>query len=735
MGRGAPRGSWGRSLPKGDGKRSSRRLEHWANLVQDRRWAVLALAAVVLAGSALLGGQVEDRLSNGGFEDPASESAVVERELQDRLGFDVDPGMVVLARAHRDVRSKPVRAELERLAADISRDPEVGAVLTHYAGPPGLVSRDGRSTYLVVNFRMKDLDAVGDATERLRERLRSQSLELSYGGYGVWFRQGSEIAKRDLERAELLVLPALALLLFVVFRGVVAALLPLLLAGFALLGTYAGLRVIDGFSDISVYALNLASPLSLGLAIDYSLFVVSRYREELERGRDPTAALRVTLRTSGRTVVFSSLTVAAAMAALLLFPQPFLYSMGIAGIFVALFAGLAALTVVPAALAVLGPRINALSLKRKRGNEPGPLWRRVPQAIVRRPGLSAAAAIIIVMVVASPALRTTFTTFDTTVLPAGSEPRVVREAISSEFPAFHDSPNLVLVRGPAVAGRSALDATRRRLAALEGAGSVTPLTRLGPDAALLEVVSRHPPLDPASLHLVDRIRASGPGVGVTGQTAEFVDGRRSILDHLPIALLAIALATVPLLMAMTGSLVLPFAALFLNAVTVVCAFGFLVFVFQDGRFTGLLDYESLGGIEINQSVLLLAVIFGVSTDYGVFLLARVKEFLDRGLSHREAAAEAVLRTGRLITAAAAVVCVAVGSLATSSLEFLKADGLGIAFAIAFDATVIRLLLIPSILAVLGPRAWWAPQPVRRLHDRFAQRAPTVAPIAAPETGD
>jgi RND superfamily putative drug exporter len=644
----------------------------------------------------------------------------VQRQLQQRLGFDVDPGMVVLAKAGRDVRAAPVRAELERLVADIQRDPDVGAVLPYYAGPPGLVSRDGRSTYLVVNFRTKDLDRAGDTALRLRSHLRSDSLDLTFGGYGLWFREGSDIATRDLQRAELLVMPVLALLLVLVFRGVVAALLPLALAGFALVGTMAGVRVIDGATDVSVYALNLASPLSLGLAIDYSLFVVSRYREELERGRDPAPALRITMATAGRTVVFSSLTVAGAMAALLVFPQPFLYSLAIAGIFVALLAGAAALTVVPALLAVLGPRVNALSLKPVHGRADRGRWERLPRLVTRRPGVAIGLAVAIVVLVGSPALRTTFTTFDTSVLPARSQARQVHETIKAQFPAFHDSPSLVLVRGPAAGRPQHVETMRRRLASLNGAGAASVLTALGTDAALFEVVSRHGPLAPESLRLVERIRALGPGVGVTGRSAAFIDSRGSITAHLPLALSLIALATLPLLIAMTGSLVLPLLALALNAVTVVVAFGFLVVVFQDGRFAGLLDYQPQGGIEINQSVLLLAVIFGVSTDYGVFLLARVKEFLDSGLSHREATVEAVIRTGRLITAAAAVVCLAVGALATSGLVFLKADGLGIAFAIAFDATVIRLLLIPALLVLLGRHAWWAPRPVRRLHDRFVR---------------
>jgi RND superfamily putative drug exporter len=653
----------------------------------------------------------------------------VQRHLQQRLGFDVDPGMVILANAKRDVRAAPVRAELERLVAEVRRDADVGAVLTYFAGPPGLVSRDGRSTYLVVNFRAKNLDRAGDTALRIRKGLRSDSLDLSYGGYGLWFREGSDIATRDLQRAELVVMPVLALLLVIVFRGLIAALLPLALAGFALMGTFAGLRIIDGATDVSVYALNLASPLSLSLAIDYSLFVVSRYREELERGRTPRDALRVTMGTAGRTVVFSSLTVAGAMAALLVFPQQFLYSLGIAGIFVAVLAGAAALTVIPALLAVLGPRVNALSLNAAQGNVHGGRWQRLPHLVSRRPGMTIFVAAAIVATIASPALRTTFTTFDTSILPAHSQARQVHETIKADFPAFHDSPNLVLVRGRAAGGPRRIVSMRQRLAAIDGAGEASALTAIGPDEALFEVVSRHGPLSPESLRLVERIRTMGPGVGVTGRSAAFIDSRQSIASHLPVGLSLIALATLPLLMAMTGSLVLPLLALVLNALTVVAAFGFLVFVFQDGRFATLLDYQSQGGIEINQSVLLLAVIFGVSTDYGVFLLARVKEFLDRGLSYREATVEAVIRTGRLITAAAAVVCVAVGALVSSSLVFLKADGLGIAFAIAFDATVIRLLLIPALLVVLGRRAWWAPQPVRRFHDRFVQSHRSARPAA------
>jgi RND superfamily putative drug exporter len=691
----------------------------------------------VLAASVALGAGVEKRLSTGGFEDPSSESSKVQQQLQDNLGFDVDPGMVVLAHARGSVRSPRVRAELARLTNAIQDEPLVGNVFPYFAGPPGLISRDARSTYIIVSFRTRNLDRVGDASERIRKRLHSNTLKLSYGGYGVWFREATRLATHDLKRAELLVLPVLALLLVIVFRGLVAALLPLIVAGFALLATFAGVRLIDGATDLSVYALNLASPLSLGLSIDYSLFVVSRYREELKRGSPPRDALRITMATAGRTVVFSSVTVAGAMAALLVFPQQFLYSMAIAGVFVALSAGAAALTVIPALLAVLGPRVNALSLRRRSRPSAGAGWERLPRATTRRPGTAIALAMAVVLVLSVPALRTNFTTFDTKVLPPSSQAAGVHAFIKSQFPAFHDSPALALVHDGTQQELGGTERVTRRLASIAGAASVLPLIRLGPDDIVYEVVSRVGPLEPASVRLVERLRAQPHVTGVTGQTAKFMDARESIAHHLPLALLGIALATLPLLMAMTGSVVMPLVALAFNAVTVVVTFGVLVLVFQDGRFETFLDYRSIGGIEMNQSVLLLAVIFGVSTDYGVFLLARVKEFLDRGLSHSDATVQAVLRTGRLITAAAAVVCVAVGALATSGLAFLKADGLGIAFAIAFDATLIRLVLIPAILVVLGDRAWWAPGALRRLHDRFVQRdrAARGVPLAEGGAGD
>jgi RND superfamily putative drug exporter len=701
--------------------------------VNRRRRPILLVAVLVLAASIALGAGVEQRLSTGGFEDPASESSAVRREVQGALGFDADPGMIVLARAKESVRSSPrVIRELLRLTGEIQTEPQVGAAAPYFSGLPGLISRDGRSTVILVNFRTSNLDRVGDATERIRKRLHSNTLKLSYGGYGVWFREATRVATSDLTRAELLVAPVLALLLVLVFRGLVAALLPLTLAALALLATYAGVRLIDGMTDLSVYALNLASPLSLGLSIDYSLFVVSRYREELERGLPPPDALRVTMATAGRTVVFSSLTVAGAMAALLIFPQQFLYSMGIAGMFVALFAGAAALTAIPALLAVLGPRVNSLSLRRRPPARRA-LWERVPPAIARRPGTAIALATVVVLLLGAPALRANFTTFDTKILPTSSKAGHVHDVLKAQFPNLRASPLFVLVRDRSLEQLGRAEELRRRLDSIPDTFSVLAPLRLGPDTAAYEVMSREGPLEPGSVRLVKRLRSQPYVTGVTGQTAQFMDARASIAHHLPLALLGIALATLPLLLAMTGSVVMPLVALALNAVTVVVTFGVLVLVFQDGRLESFLDYRSFGGIEMNQSVLLLAVIFGVSTDYGVFLLARVKEFLDRGLSYSDATVQAVLRTGRLITAAAAVVCVAVGALATSGLAFLKADGLGIAFAIAFDATLIRLVLIPAILVVLGGRAWWAPPLVRRLHDRFVERERALPSRALPES--
>jgi RND superfamily putative drug exporter len=538
---------------------------------------------------------------------------------------------------------------------------------------------------VIVGGYLREGSKAGAAARRLQH-----SLPGIVGGPAVASEQVRTQSERDLFRAELIAFPLLALLGIWIFRSVVAALLPLAAGLMSIATTLALLRGANTFAPVSVFALNLVTGAGLGLAIDYSLLLVSRYREELERVGPGLEALRTTLATAGRTVAFSAVTVAAAFASLFVFPLGFLRSMAIGGIIVAPFAGLVALTVVPALFALLGTRIDALSIRRRPAAGTGG-WYRFAHAVMRRPLPIAVATAAVLVALGLPFLGVRFTAVTAAVLPQSATARQVQDLVGGS------SPMHVLAPSPAVA---------REARGLPGVASVGRPTRVGSQWAF-DVVPQAGDLSGRTKELVRRLR-SLPGVSVSGLTAWYLDTSRSLLRHLPLALVVLVLTVVALLYLVTRSVILPVKAVIMNALSLSAAFGILVFVFQDGRLQGLLRYRSEGALELTQPVLLFAIAFGLATDYGVFLLARIREAHDAGLENREAVALGLERTGRVVTAAALLFCVAVGSFATSSIVLVKEIGVGIAAAVAIDASLVRALLVPSLMALLGNWNWWRP---------------------------
>ncbi len=514
------------------------------------------------------------------------------------------------------------------------------------------------------------------------------------------------------------------LLSFLFFRSLVAALLPLLVGGLSIVLTFLGLRVASELGSVSVFALNLVTGLGLGLAIDYSLFIVSRYREEIERFGPGAEALRATLATAGRTVLFSSLTVAAALASLLVFPQRFLYSMGLGGVMVALIAASVALVVLPAVLALLGTRVNALAPKRlqraaardARPAEHG-FWYRLSRTVMRRPARIAIASAATLIALGIPFLGIQFNAVDAGVLPESASARQVDDALERDFPPAQTDPIYLAVEA---SPSEAVAAYADDLRALPGVAEVSQPERVDDSLTLVNVIPADDPLGQASEELVADVRGLEPPFDVLagGRTAEFVDLKTSLVDHMPAALAIVVGATLVVMFLMTGSVVLPLKALLMNVLTLSAAFGILVLIFQDGRLEGLLDYTSQGALEATQPLVLFAVAFGLSTDYGVFLLSRIQEARDRGASDSEAVAIGLERTGRIVTAAALLFCIAIGAFATSSIIFIKQVGVGTALAVLIDATIVRALLVPSLMELLGRWNWWAPAPLRRLHERI-----------------
>ena len=539
---------------------------------------------------------------------------------------------------------------------------------------------------------------------------------MTLGGADVAGKQVGQQALSDLGFAEALAFPLLAILAVLIFRGV-AALLPVAAGGLSVLGTFAVLRVINSFLSLSVFALNLVIAVGLGLAVDYSLFLVWRFREELGSGAEVSDAIQITIRRTGRTVLFSALTVAAAMASLTVFPQRFLVSMGLGGAVVALVSAASALLMTPALLVLLGRRIG----KTKPAAQGTGRWYRLANGVMRRPWLVAIATAGLLLVVASPTPGVRWSGIDATVLPTSKSARVVQDTLARDFPGLHGGQTIAVVVSAPATARGAVESYAARVSALPGIATVSAPVMVGGDAWYIRVASPSDAISPAGQRAVAAVRAlpAPAPVLVGGPAADFTDLRNSITKTVPVALSILVAVTVLVLWLMTGSVILPFKTLLMNLLTVVAATGILVFIFQHGRLTGVLGYTSQGGIEETDFLVLVAVVFALSTDYGVFLLSRIKEARDAGASDREAVALGLERTGRLVTAASLMLAVAIGAFATSKVVFLKEVGVGTACAVLIDAFLVRALLVPSLMALLGRWNWWAPAPLARLHSRFA----------------
>ncbi len=694
-----------------------------ARLASGRSRLVISVAVVAAVIAGALGGSVADRLDPYGATDPGTESARADALLE-RAGVSAEVNAVAIVRPGAPVRSEAGRARVREVARELRRDPAVARVVSFEQGGPGFVSRDGRSSYLTATFRPSADEA--DAADRLMDRFEGQR-GVTLGGGSIAERQVNEKVAEDLRRAEMLAFPLLFLLSFLFFRSLVAALLPLLVGALTIVFTFLGLRIASDLGSISVFALNLVTGLGLGLAIDYSLFLVSRYREEIAKDGPGPAAIGRTLATAGRTVLFSSLTVTAALASLLVFPQRFLYSMGLGGMIVSLVAASVALIVLPAVLVLLGARVNALAPRRlQRAAErdatqaQSGAWYRLSRMVMRRPRRIAIASAATLIVLGLPFTGIKFTSVDATVLPGNTTARQVSDALERDFPRAQTEPIYAVVESPHAGPARAF---ARDAARLPDAETVTPPRQAAHGVWIVNVFSRADPLTHRSQDLVRDLRQVDPGsrAEVAGFTANFVDLKGSLVDHMPVALGIIVIATMVVLFLMTGSVILPLKALVMNVLTLSAAFGILVFVFQDGRLEGLLSYVSQGALESTQPIVLFAVAFGLSTDYGVFLLSRIKEARDSGLPDSEAVAVGLERTGRIVTAAALLFCVAIGAFATSQIIFIKELGVGTALAVLIDATIVRALLVPSLMELLGEWNWWSPRPLRRLWNRVRLR--------------
>ncbi|GAA2617521.1 MMPL family transporter [Dactylosporangium fulvum] len=694
----------------------------WGNVVVRARWLVIAGGAALVLAGVLWGTGVFARMTSGGFDDPGSPSAAARARIEAEVGRQSVDVLALYSSPDRTVDDAGFRDAVGQVLSRLKGRSEVVKAFSFYdTQSPAFVSGDRRATYVAVQLTGQQ-DA--ELLHAIEPDLQATGLTTRIGGPTAIFADVSERVEQDIVRAETLSMPVLLILLLFVFRGVIAALLPLLVGVIAVLGAFVATRLLTYATDVSVFAINIITMIGLGMAIDYSLFVVSRFREELAAGRAVPEATRRTMTTAGRTVAVSGLTVALALASLLVFPQVFLRSMGFGGMAAVLVAMLAALTVLPALLAVLGHRVNAWRL-------PMPVtvrsrWGAIARAVMRRPVWVIAGTLVVLGVLASPFSRAQFGAADERVLPAGTESRVVNEVLAAEFPGGGTSSMQVLVSG---GGQGAVADVAARIGQLPRVTGTEVAAAQG-DSTLLTVTFTGNGSDEAARELARQLRElrqPGSELLVDGAAPGVADMLDSLADGLPRMALLAGLSTIVLLFLAFGSVLLPLKAVFMNLVSIGASFGAVVWVFQDGHLSGLLRFTSTGDLEASQLILMLAILFGLSTDYEVFLLSRVREEWDRTGDNTSAVVAGLERTGGIITSAALLLVIVVGGFATGGISFIKMLGVGMVVAILVDATIVRALLVPATMRLLGRANWWAPGPLARLYRRFGIKESDLTP--------
>jgi trehalose monomycolate/heme transporter len=707
-------------------------FEAWGRRLYRARRLTLVIAVLFAVGAGVWGTGVFGKLTSGNdFTPPASQSnreSAVAASVFGRNEADV----VVLFHSTTMAVSDP--AYRQAVTSELSALPAADVVRTETywsSGQDSLVSADRHSTYAALQLAGADDAARQDAYQAIKADLPSGSggITAEVGGSVPTEVAINSAVTGNIARAEGISLPVLLILLVVIFGSVVAGVLPVAIGGLAILGSFTVLRLITLATTVSIYSLNITTILGLGLGIDYGLFMVTRFREELRRQPTVEAAVARTVATAGRTILVSGITVALALTSLILFPEVFLRSMGYGGVATVAVDVIAAVTVLPALLAVLGHRVNALRVRKSVGAAPkddGGAWYRLARSVMRRPVAYVTVIVVVLLALGAPFLKISWGGTDAAVLPASSTVRQVSDTLTSEFPANSTTPIEAVVSN--VTSRDALTGYISRIDAIPGVTG-TQVTGQRDGTARLDVGFRPQYNSPQARQIVAEIRALAPPphatVLVGGATAMLVDELSSLGATLPWMALLTGVATFVLLFLAFGSVVLPLKAIVMNVLSLSATYGVIVWVFQWGHLSGLLRFTP-GSIDPTMPILLLAIVFGLSMDYEVFLLSRIRERYDETGDNQVAVATGLQRTGGLITSLALLLIIVVGLFSASSVTFLKLLGVGMIVALIVDAAVVRVLLVPATMRLLGRANWWAPRPLRSLYARYGIRE-TEAP--------
>jgi trehalose monomycolate/heme transporter len=736
-------------------------FEAWGRTLFRRRRLTLVIALLFVAFAGAWGTGVFGQLSSSDNFTPPDSQSQHEANLADQVFGRNDADVVVLYHSAAMTVADPAYRQAVTAALSGLPRADVAKVTTYWStGSPGLVSTDRHSTYAVLQLTGADDTARHQTYDAIKNDLDPPGLAAD----GVTARVGGNVpfeaavnaeVSVDIAKAEGFSLPVLLVLLLVIFGSLGAAWVPVAIGGLAILGSFTVLRLLTMVTTVSIYSVNITTILGLGLGIDYGLFIVTRFREELHRQPTVEQAVARTVATAGRTVAVSGVTVALALTSLMLFPEDFLRSMGYGGVATVAVDMLAALTVLPALLAVLGHRVNALrirrSVQRPVKDETSGVWYRLARSVMRRPLVYVTVITIGLLALGAPFLHVSFGGTDARTLPAASTVRQVSEALDSEFPANSTAPIEALITGPAKPAQ--LTAYLHRIESIPGVttaqitgakygrkasgglGGLVP-TGAGTSGTVRVDIGYTPAtISSAARHIVTEIRDTPPPPGTTvlvgGTTAGLVDELASLGATLPWMALLVCVSTFVLLFLAFGSVVLPVKAIVMNVLSLSATFGVVVWIFQWGHLSGLLRFTPTGSIDPTMPILMLAIIFGLSMDYEVFLLSRIRERYDQTGDNTASIAAGLQRTGGVITSLALLLIIVVGAFSASGITFLKLMGVGMIVALLVDASVVRVLLVPATMRLLGRANWWAPRPLRRLYARYGIKEEGAAPVPAP----
>ena len=728
-------------------------------LVTHYRWFIVGFWFIAIIVALPFAPQASNVLLSGGFTSPDAESEQALSLLANKLHLKVNIVQVIFTSQRYTAYDPQFVQEAQQSLAGVQHMPEVASILS-FTDNPRQISRDRHAAYVNIVLN-SDPNSSPKLLPELQRRLHpATDLQTSIGGGPVFYQDIQTVSENDLRRAEELAFPFAVIALLLVFRSVVAAILPALVGGGAVLVSLALIYGLGHITELSIFVLNITTLFGLGLGVDYSLFMVSRFREELARGRSVEDAVAMTVATAGRAVTFSGFTVSIGLAGLIFFHINMLHSVGLGGVLVVLMAVFAALTLLPAALAITGTRINAFPVRlpklRKQKSTTGiahaeahsGFWYRLSHLVMRHPVRIFIPVLLLLIALGSPFLGVRFSAPDASILPASVPSRAAFDLLNSRFNAQDSTPILIalqtsgdiltpanisnlyqyvqrIVADPRVARVDSIVSSDPRftLAQYEALYAHPQLVSdpylasflnvsVAGNTTMIQVISKYGALDQRSLQLVQTIRNTAPGNGmkalVDGETAANIDYVQSLYSDFPIAVLIVAVTTYIVLLFFFRSVFLPLKAIIMNTLSILASYGMLVVIFKDGFLHQLLNFTPLGFVEASSPILLFCALFGLSMDYEVFLLSRVQEAFWQTGDNTQAVALGLQRSGGIITSAAVIVVVVSASFATADMILVKALGLGMALAVALDATLVRGLLVPATMRLLGNWNWWLP---------------------------